>query len=145
MNDLIATLLAWVMAQSGYTIAVDSPAIEFLPTQAFVEQVCPRHAQCTVLGYYADGTGKIVLHDSLRDLHHDRRARAMLVHELVHYLQDHSGRWHMKDCRTWIEREREAYRAQLFYLASQGVHPSLLLMPPFDKSQCERTIPTPTQ
>ena len=143
MNDLISILLSWTIAQSGYPAPIDAPSVEFLPPTEFAEQVCPNSAQCTVRGYYADGSEKIILHEELRDLKKNRRARAMLVHEIVHYLQDRSGRWGEKTCQIWIEREREAYRIQLFYLASQGVHPSLLLMPPFDMEQCEQTMMPP--
>ena len=136
MNEIIANLMVWAVAQSGYPSPPELPAIQFLPTAAFVEQVCPQKAQCTVQGYYADDTGTIVLHESLRELKLNRRARAMLLHEMVHYLQDQSGHWGEKNCRTWIEREREAYRVQLRYLAMQGVHPSLLLMPPFNLERC---------
>ena len=139
--DIVAVLMAWAVAHSGYSAAPDLPRIEFLPTQAFIEQVCPQHAQCTVKGYYADGSQTIVLHESLRDLKRNRRARAMLVHEIVHYLQDRSGRWGPKTCQSWIEREREAYRVQLRYLATQGAHPSRLLMPPFDVTQCRAESP----
>ncbi|MCB1811392.1 MAG: hypothetical protein KDK04_06675 [Candidatus Competibacteraceae bacterium] len=140
MNEIIASLMAWAVSQSGYSAPPVLPVIEYLPTQAFVEQVCPHSAQCTVRGYYADGSKTIVLDESLRELKQNRRARAMLVHEMVHYLQDRSGRWGAKTCQTWIEREREAYRAQLRYLATQGVHPTLLLMPPFNVAKCKETM-----
>ena len=100
--DIVAVLMAWAVAHSGYSAAPDLPRIEFLPTQAFIEQVCPQHAQCTVKGYYADGSQTIVLHESLRDLKRNRRARAMLVHEIVHYLQDRSGRWGRKPARAGL-------------------------------------------
>jgi hypothetical protein len=36
-----------------------------------------------------------------------------------------------------LAHESNAYRVQLPYLASEGVHLSLLLMPPFSEAQCE--------
>ncbi|MCB1806818.1 MAG: hypothetical protein KDJ99_17215 [Candidatus Competibacteraceae bacterium] len=140
MNEIIASLMAWTVSYSGYSAPAVLPTIEFLPAQAFVEQVCPHSAQCTVQGYFADGSETIVLDESLHELKKNRRARAMLVHEMVHYLQDQSGRWGAKTCQTWIKREREAYRVQLRYLATQGVHPSLLLMPPFNVAKCKETM-----
>lgn len=140
MNDVIAALMAWTVAHSGYPAPHDLPAIEYLPTAAFIQQVCPNRAQCTVLGYYEDGTRTIVLHEALQELK-ERRARAMLVHEIVHYLQDNSGRWGAKTCQTWIEREREAYRVQLLYLVENGIPPSYLMMPQFNLAQCEASQP----
>lgn len=110
MNDIIAALITWAVMQTGYSLPAEPPTIRYLPTHEFAKQVCPHGAQCSVKGYYADGSGTIVLHEVMRDLVQNRRARAMLVHEIVHYLQDYSGRWEgEKTCQIWVEREREAY------------------------------------
>lgn len=41
--------------------------------------------------------------------------RSMLVHEMVHYLQDLSGRYDNSSCEDHAKREREAYAIQREY------------------------------
>ena len=57
-----------------------------------------------------------------RDLDLDNVSdRAMVVHELIHWLQDHDSAG-PKDCRG---REQEAYALQRSWLAAQGVYKPL--------------------
>lgn len=129
MADVIAALLAWTVANSTYAMPPKPPLLEYRAQPVFAEQVCPPEAvHCAPRGYYTDGTGTIVLEEAYRDLA-QVRARALLVHEMVHYLQDVSGRFGEKDCASWLDREREAYRLQLLYLVAQGGNPFALRLP----------------
>lgn len=130
MDTLIATLIAWAVANSQYPAPERPPAVEFRATAYFAEEVCPRDkVHCAPRGYYEDGSGQIVLHDSQQDLG-VVNARAILLHEIVHYLQDSSGQWGEKTCESWVAREHEAYRLQLLYMVSQGANPFSHAMPP---------------
>lgn len=46
----------------------------------------------------------------------DPMTRGIIVHELVHYLQDLSGKFDNADCENHQAREREAYAIQRTYL-----------------------------
>jgi hypothetical protein len=49
---------------------------------------------------------------------HDVRARAVLLHEIVHYLQEENGRFTDRSaCERHYLREREAYAVENRYLA----------------------------
>lgn len=143
MSDLIIGLLAWAVAHTAYVPPPSTPDIEYQPQAALVAAVCPTEGErCEPRAYYGDGSGTVVMRDSFR---HARglRVRAILVHELVHYLQDLSGRWPEMTCLSWAERETEAYRMQAEYLVAQGVSRAAIAMPRFDAAQCSDDI-TPT-
>jgi hypothetical protein len=136
MDKVIAALLAWTVSNSGYPTPSTPPALEYRPQADFAAEVCPQEAvHCALRAYYRDGTGTIVLHEAHRRLE-DARSRGLLVHEIVHYFQDLSGRWGEKSCESWIGRESEAYRLQPPYLVSQGASPFTLRMPILDSARC---------
>jgi hypothetical protein len=136
MDQFVAALLAWAVANSGYEAPLRPPAIEYR-SEEFFAAACPAEAvHCATRGFYVDGTATIILHDSHRDLS-EVRARAMLVHEIVHYLQDRSGRWGDRTCQSWVEREHEAYRLQLLYMVHEGANPFSHAMPPLGALGCQ--------
>jgi hypothetical protein len=136
MDKVIAVLLAWTVSNSGYPTPSEPPALEYRARADFAEEVCPAEAvHCVPRAYYRDGARTIVLHEAYRGLE-DARARGLLVHEMVHYLQDLSGGWGEKTCQNWMRRESEAYRLQLLYLVSQGANPFSLKMPILSDTHC---------
>jgi hypothetical protein len=144
MDKVIAALLAWTVSNSGYPMPPGPPALEYRSRPNFAEAVCPPEAlHCVPRAYYRDGARTIVLHEAYRGLG-NARARGLLVHEIVHYLQDLSGGWGDKSCETWVEREREAYRLQLLYLVSEGGNPFTLRMPILNKAHCPAVADTPS-
>ena len=135
-DTVIAALLAWTVSNSGYPMPSTPPALEYRTPAGFAAEVCPQEAvHCAPRAYYRDGAGTIVLHEAHRSLE-DAGSRGLLVHEIVHYLQDLSGRWGEKSCESWIGREREAYRLQRLYLVSQGANPFTLGMPILNEARC---------
>ena len=62
--------------------------------------------------------------------------RSMLVHEMVHYLQDLSGRYDNSSCDDHARREREAYAIQREYgiKASGSVLYIRMIIPPCPQS-----------
>jgi len=136
MSDLIIGLLAWAVAHTAYVPPPSAPDIVYQPQAALAAAVCPTEGEsCEPRAYYGDGSGTVVMRESFRQSR-GLRVRAILVHELVHYLQDLSGRWPKMNCLSWAERETEAYRMQGEYLVAHGVSRGAIAMPRFDTAQC---------
>lgn len=137
MDPVIARLLAWLVIHSGFPQAAQPPAIEYRPAEFFAQHICGGQPDCTVHALYLEGTRTILLHDKARDLQ-DLRARSLVVHELVHYLQHLNGAWAQGDCQAWAERERQAFALQLKYFWSHGGTRFAHAMPLIDQSACEQ-------
>lgn len=113
-SHLIGVLLSWASSLSSYDYPDTRPLIEYHDAAFFVEHACNGNANCRVAAWYNEGT--IHLHTQLADLE-DPVVRSVVVHELVHYLQDLSGRFDGdRSCETGLVREREAYSIQRTYL-----------------------------
>jgi hypothetical protein len=109
----IAVLLSWASHLSGYPLPAAPPSVEFEPHGYFVEHACGGR-ECRVVGWYND---EDVIH--IDEKHRDDNsafAASLLVHEMVHFLQHHSGRFDSGSCEDSLAREREAYRVQNHYI-----------------------------
>lgn len=101
-------LVRWISAHSGYPPALTAaPRFVFLPPEAI------RHGFAgSSMGYGSDTSAVRAVQSNgtiyLPDTFTLGRDDFMLLHELVHHLQDESGRTF--ECLA--EREREAYRLQ---------------------------------
>lgn len=112
--EVIAALLSWAVTLSGYPEPAYPPAIEYVPHAYFVEHVCGGR-KCGAIGWY----------DNRRTIYIDRRlegqdtafSRGLMVHEMVHYLQDLSGRYDPTSCEDRHRREQEAYAIQREFIA----------------------------
>ncbi|MBI2970528.1 MAG: hypothetical protein HYY36_07265 [Gammaproteobacteria bacterium] len=112
--QLIAVLLSWASHLSGYPYPDTVPAVEQRSAEFFVEKACGGHKNCRVAAWY-DDDGTIYLDDRIPDLE-EPIVRSVIVHELVHYLQDLSGKYVDDGCEQRLAREREAYSIQRIYL-----------------------------
>jgi hypothetical protein len=122
-GKLIAALLTAISGYTGYAIPGEPPRIIRLPHQALAERVCGR--PCHVLGF-TEPNGDIVI-DAALDIGHDAVATSILVHELTHFLQMRSvAHPPPLDCRTWNEREREAFDVQARWLRDNAVSTQVL-------------------
>src|SRR5450631_4412889 len=82
----------------------------------FSHRACKDHAPCPVFGLYED-RNVVFLREDLTDSAKDHIA----VHEFVHYLQHHSGRFDLYSCIDTDKREQEAFRVQSRFIAeAQG-------------------------
>ncbi|MDH3472393.1 MAG: hypothetical protein OEM59_01775 [Rhodospirillales bacterium] len=116
LGKIVAELLLAVQALTGVGASVEPPELAFLPQQELAKQVCGR--PCEVYGWFPPG-GTIYLDERL-DLLDDTLARSILVHELVHFVQQEAGAFRAAaDCAAWLERERQAYDIQLRWIAEQ--------------------------
>ena len=132
MTELLSGLIIWIVANSAYSDPNAMPTIRYQSETFFTEQVCQNSdTHCAFRAYYQDGSNMIVLHEAYAETLDDARARSLLVHELVHYLQDTSGQWGAeKTCHSWLEREHEALRLQYLYLVKQTGNYHLYYPPP---------------
>jgi len=114
---LLIELFRVIHSISGYPMPAILPEVHAVPLQQLQARVCSW--ACPVKAFYLKGEG-IFIEQSL-DFRHDPRARAILLHELVHHLQNLSARFDsLPSCEAWYAREHEAYAIQNEYLRVEG-------------------------
>lgn len=111
---LIAVLLSWTVHLSSYPHPGVPPEIIYKPHQFFVDNTCRGNEKCDAIAWYNDES--VIYLDDRLEGHTDPDTRSVVVHELVHYLQDLSGKYKDMDCNLHAKREREAYSVQRQYL-----------------------------
>ena len=117
MAKLVGKLLVSIQLLAGFDLPAERPEVVFVPHQHLQDEACD--GRCEVYGWFPPGR-TIYLDDRL-DPVRDIAARGILVHELVHYLQQESGTFPARGgCRTWLERERQAYDIQIRWHAEQA-------------------------
>ncbi len=118
MNELFAILMSWAVTLSGYPRPNTQPEIVMVPHSYLVAEACGGH-ECQVLGWYPPGQ-TIFLDDRL-DPVTSLYASSIVVHEMVHFLQQQSGRFEEgRSCASAMRREREAYAVQREFLLRSG-------------------------
>lgn len=111
---LIAELLLVVQGYTGYVLPAEQPAVAFLAPEVLQAKVCQR--PCGVYGWFPPGR-TIYLDDRLDPLGNPT-ARGILLHELVHYVQQENDAFRDEsDCRRWRDREAQAFDVQFHWLA----------------------------
>jgi Domain of unknown function (DUF6647) len=113
LPSLLPILLSWAVNLSGYEAPAQMPEVRYESHAFFVEHVCGGK-ECNAVGWYNDQD--IVYIDQKYAVGDDAFATSLVVHELTHYLQHHSGRFDSHSCPDSLAREREAYRVQNDYL-----------------------------
>ena len=111
---LLTVLLSWAVNLSGYSHPEEIPELVYQPHQFFVQNACNGNEKCEAVAWY-DNHGIIYLDNRLHG-YSDANTRSVVVHELVHYLQDLSGKYNEMNCDLYSKREREAYSVQRQYL-----------------------------
>jgi hypothetical protein len=134
MEALVASLIAWICATTGYDVPALQPAVEFVTHRAIIDKMCDGE-ECSVVGMYLHG--EAVYLDEKLDVENNTYHVSILLHELIHYVQNKSGRFPTRDCGSWVAQEREAYAFQARWLRQRHVWYPMrrhLLSPDF----CER-------
>ncbi|WP_282606046.1 hypothetical protein [Pelagibius sp. Alg239-R121] len=122
LAEIVAELLLFAQSFTGYAPANDRPDVVFVAQAELQRQACK--TPCEVFGWYPYG-GKIFLDERLNPVL-NIKARGVLLHELVHYLQEHNSAYEDNTpCMNWALREREAYRVQASWLARQNIFGAL--------------------
>ena len=130
--ELIAYLLSWAVFYTGYDMPAEPPTIVYVTHQYFVDSpLCKGidtiERPCTIRAAYNDYNSGVIEVDEKFKNDTGAYIKSIIVHEMVHYLQDKSGRW--KDlyklpdilyCQERSYRQREAYMAQDRY--NEDVH-----------------------
>lgn len=135
--ELIAYLLTWAVFYTGYPAPEVQPVIAYVPHSYFVPRMCGGvdtiKTPCTVRAMYDDHIDGVLFLDEMFQGKTEAYVKGIVVHEMVHYLQDLIGDW--KDINKWQPaircqekafRQREAYMAQDKYMLDvHGVRRSL--------------------
>lgn len=112
--QFIAALLSWAVQLSSYNSPPMPPTIIYQPHSYFVEHVC-KGRECGAHAWY-DNNGTIILAQRFEGVD-SALTRGIIVHEMVHYLQDLSGKYEDANCNNYLEREREAFAIQREFIA----------------------------
>ena len=115
--ELMPALVSALDQISKYHRAVAVPEVLRVSHERIEAIVC--QAKCAALSVYRPGEG-IYLDDRLKP-ETDLFARSILLHELVHYVQDmNDAHGDMRPCMRWYQREQEAYAIQKVFLFMTG-------------------------
>ena len=93
MNELYAILMSWAITLSGYSAPANQPEIVMAPHSYLVDAACAGR-ECKVLGWFPPG--ETIYLDNRLDPMQSVYASSILVHELVHFPQQQSGRLEAK-------------------------------------------------
>ncbi len=116
--ELLIELFRAIHAISGYPMPANLPDIHVVSIEQLQRRICSW--SCPVKAFYLRGEG-VFIEQSL-NFHADAKARSILLHELVHHVQNLSARFDkLSSCEAWYAREHEAYQIQNEYLRSEGV------------------------
>jgi len=115
LEPLLRSLLQAIETLSDYRAPETLPAVFQLPQAALEAKVCDE--PCNVSAAYIPHDG-IYLAENL-DPEHQAVDQSILLHELVHYLQQgHPKFAHLLGCERERAKEQEAYEIQNAYLAT---------------------------
>lgn len=117
LDDLVPSLLGAIDHLSKYTMPQELPPVHRAPHETIEQLACGK--ACAALAAYRPGEG-IYIDEALQP-ETDIFARSVLLHELVHYLQDVSHELEsLRLCERWYRREQEAYAIQKRFLVLVG-------------------------
>lgn len=115
--DLVPALLLAVDHLSKYQMPHELPPVHRAPHEKIEQLACGK--PCAALAAYWPGEG-IYIDEALQP-ETDIFARSVLLHELVHYMQDVSHELEsLRLCERWYRREQEAYAIQKRFLILVG-------------------------
>lgn len=120
MEELIVVLMSWASLLSGYPLPDSYLTVVFISHEEIRSKAC-NGQPCKVFGWY--GGGDTVYLDVKLNPQEDMYATSILVHELVHVLQQQKGFYgEQYSCSQAMKMEREAYHIQKEFLVRQGVY-----------------------
>jgi hypothetical protein len=113
LAKLSKRLLSDIEYLSPYWASKSLPPIALVTQEEINRVVCKK--PCAVRAAYIPDRG-VLLAESLDPIN-TPLDRSILLHELVHYLQEINGRFtELTPCKRWFQREHEAYAVQNQYL-----------------------------
>jgi len=118
LQEWIERLLATATVLGGYPPAAPSPPVTVIAQSELSARVCG--GACAVRGAFIPGQGLFII--NALETEASPQDRSVLLHELVHYLQELNGRYANESaCDRFRDRELEAYRLQDEYLSRYGL------------------------
>lgn len=118
LREWIERLFATAAVLGGYPPAAPPPLVTVIAQAELSARVCG--GSCAVKGAFIPGQGLFII--SELGIETDPQDRSVLLHELVHYLQELNGRYADETaCNRFRDRELEAYRLQDEYLSRYGL------------------------
>jgi hypothetical protein len=120
MEEIAAIMMSWAVTLTGFPAPAQMPTIEMVPHAFMVEHACGGR-ECHVQGWFTGG--KVIYLDQNLDPVKGLYDSSVLLHEMVHYLQQESpGATIHTNCAANVDAERQAYGAQREYLLRYGVY-----------------------
>lgn len=120
MEQVVALMMSWAVTLTSYPMPEKMPVVERVPHSFLVLNAC-NNRECKVHGWFPPGS--TIYLDSRLDPANSLYASSVLLHELIHYLQQESRRSGIHaSCTDNIAAEREAYGVQKEYLLRYGVY-----------------------
>ncbi len=119
ISELIVALLFWITSHTEYKNPIKSPDIEFINQKELAQMACKK--DCEILAYTPNEPKyKIYLSSKLKPLD-DICHRAILMHEIIHVLQEEQGFFSEYELRTKKHlREMDALVNHNIYLSQYG-------------------------
>ena len=119
INELIVALLFWITSHTDYKNPIEYPVIEFIEQKELSELACK--TDCEILAYTPiEPKYKIFLSNTLDPLN-DVCHRAILMHEIIHVLQEEQGVFSDYELRTKKHmREMDALVNHNIFLSQYG-------------------------
>ena len=119
INELIVALLFWITSHTDYNNPIKYPAIEFIEQKKLSQLACK--TDCEILAYTPlEPKYKIFLSNKLDPLN-DICHRGILLHEIIHVLQEEQGVFSDYDLRTKKHmREMDALVNHNIFLSQYG-------------------------
>ena len=119
INELIVALLLWITSHTEYKNPIKYPAIEFIEQKELSQLACKM--DCEILAYTPiEPKYKIFLSNTLDPLN-DVCHRGILMHEIIHVLQEEQGVFSDYELRTKKHmREMDALVNHNIFLSQYG-------------------------
>jgi hypothetical protein len=119
INELIVALVLWITSHTEYKNPIKYPSIEFIEQKELSQLACKM--DCEILAYTPiEPKYKIFLSNTLDPLN-DVCHRAILMHEIIHVLQEEQGVFSDYELRTKKHmREMDALVNHNIFLSQYG-------------------------
>jgi len=131
-RDEIRELMQWASDYTALPMPDTVPEIRLVPPEFFRETICQAVEHCEAQGWSPSpevaerfgGEPNVIYLDHTLDIETNPYAKALLAHELVHYLQRESGAFGTvvsRNCTAFIQREAQAVLTQRAWLYQHGI------------------------
>ena len=119
INELIIALLVWITSNSDYVLPKKEITVETVEQSKLASIACGK--ECEILAYTPLEPQYLVFLSENLDPQRDVCDRAILMHELIHVLQEEQGAFSSFDERTKKHmREMDALVKHNIYLSQFG-------------------------